>query len=149
VVAVTVVSAPSVTRVVAPVSVFSVAMTTAVVAFVPIAAITPIAAPCGMLTLVPVPDPLLLHKIHGPTASAVAGAIAAPVLLVKRRNVKIGRRYSNRARRDDHRLRVNHGRRGIAANVDLAVNTGLVDTDGYPHLCIDGRHDASGESECK
>jgi hypothetical protein len=68
-------------------------------------------------------------------------------LLIKRGDVKVHRRAGNGPWRDDYRFRVDHWRRGIAANIDLAINTGLVDANGHPHLRVDGGYDASSQGE--
>ena len=145
---------------VAPVASITVAVviigtTVPIVAAVPIAAIIPvattamIAAPLGMRMLITIADPLFPHKINGPATGPVTSAIPAPVLLVKRGNIEVHRRHADRPRRDNDRLRVDQCRRGIAtANVDLPVDAGLIDADGYADLCIDGRHDAGSEGEC-
>ncbi|MGZ5236704.1 MAG: hypothetical protein ACXWCV_10375, partial [Caldimonas sp.] len=44
------------------------------------------AIPARVLTLVTLADPLVTDELHGLAASAVAAAIAAPVLLVRRRH---------------------------------------------------------------
>src|SRR5690606_29390597 len=61
-------------------------------------------------------DPGVPHEVHRLAASLVAMAVLAPVLLVPRRHVEIDRAPDRRIarRRDDDRLRVDHGRPCIA-----------------------------------
>ena len=87
--------------------------------------------PARMLVLVALANPIVANEVHGLAAGVVATAIGAPVLLMRRRYVEIDRRplADVAPLLDDHRLlHVQRGRRHVA-DVDPAIDTGLVDAD--------------------
>src|SRR5262245_49030045 len=85
----------------------------------------------GRYVLVDVPT--VGHEIHRLAASAVLVAMFVPVLLVTSGNTKIhGLDHdADRRRLDDNRLRIDHLRRRVTADVDTAVETRLPDTNRY------------------
>lgn len=129
-------------------SVIVMVMTTVSVPVPLISVTAAIATPLGVCMLVAVADPLFAHEIDGSATGAVTRTVTPPVLLVHRGNVKVHGRRADRPRRHKDRLGVDNGRRRVAtANIDLAINAGLIDADRYPYLRIDGRHNTSGECE--
>jgi hypothetical protein len=100
-----------------------------------------------MLALVALAHPLVAHEVHRLAAGGVAAAVAAPVLLVRRRNVQVDRiAADDRARlRDDHRLRQDERRPRHVADVHPAVDAGLVDADRHADLGERGTDGADGE----
>jgi hypothetical protein len=66
-----------------------------------------------------------------PAAGVVPGTMLAPVLLVPRRYVKVNRRCRNELRRllDHHGLRIDQLRLKKIADIDLAEESGLADSD--------------------
>src|SRR5574337_1400381 len=111
-----------------PVVVTAVAMTAIVVVIaMPAVRVAASAIPSGVLMLIAVAHPLLLDEVHRTAAGVVAAAVMAPIALVARRNVHVHRRRRRHHagnRRDDHGLRIDQGRRRIAAaDIDLAVDT--------------------------
>ena len=88
--------------------------------------------PARMVVLVALADPVVADEVDRLTAGAVLAAVAAPVLLVRRRHVEIDRPPFDdviRRRGDDHRLRQHQGRARQIADVDAAVDARLVDAD--------------------
>ena len=84
-----------------------------------------------MMLLPAITHPAILHEIHRLAAGAVAAAVAAPILLMRRWHVQIDRRTLHRdaRRRNDHRLgQHQRGPRHIA-DVDAPVDARLVDAD--------------------
>src|SRR3989442_7832524 len=75
--------------------------------------------------------PLLLDEVHGLTASVVAPAVPAPVLLIDNRDVEVDRLlvHGHRRRGDYNRLSVDDSRRRVVADVDAAVDAGLIDAN--------------------
>jgi hypothetical protein len=78
--------------------------------------------------LIPIPNPVLTNKVHRTPTGIVFAAMFFPVLLVARRYIQI-QWLPDRRLHDQNGLRVDYRRRRVVANVDLAVNTGLVDSN--------------------
>ena len=91
-----------------------------------------LAVPTVLLLLIALANPTLLDKVHGLPACAVAAAMLGPVLLVPRRDIQVHglRPDDHRLWRNDDRLAIDHRRSRIVADVDSAVDPGLVDADG-------------------
>ena len=99
-------------------------------------------AAARVLVLVALAHPFVAHEVDRLVAGAVAAAVAAPVLLVRRRHVQVDRRPLVDAtgwRLDDHRLRQDQSAGGgTSPMVIAAIDAGLVDADrdaglGVPH----------------
>src|SRR3954453_8748764 len=108
-----------------------VAAVVVVVAVVLVPAVVMTVVPAGMLVLVALAHPLVANEVDRLAAGMVLAAVAAPVLLMRRRHVQIDRATldDDGRRRDDHRLRVIERRVRQVANVDAAVHARLVDAD--------------------
>jgi hypothetical protein len=75
--------------------------------------------------------PVLAHEIDRPAARAVLAAVLAPVLLVARWNAQVDRFHIDDPPRtfDPDRLGVDHRGSREVANVDLPVESGLIDSN--------------------
>ena len=80
--------------------------------------------------------PVIAHEVDPPAAGVVLRTMLAPVLLVPRRYVKVNRRGRNEFRRllDHHGLRIDQLRLRKVADIDLAEESGLADTDRHAYV---------------
>ena len=87
--------------------------------------------------------PIMAHEVDGSAARVVLGAMLAPVFLVPRRNVQVKRlrRHRRRRRLDQDRLGVDHLRSGLTSDVDLTIQSGLIDPDRDADVAREGRGD--------
>ena len=73
--------------------------------------------------------PAILNEIDALAAGAVFVAVMAPVLGMAGRDAQVDRWAMDRDALDQNRLAVDDRRAGVAADVDLAIETGLADAD--------------------
>ena len=85
--------------------------------------------------------PVIAHEVDPPAAGVVLRTMAAPVLLVPRRHVKVNRRGRNEFRRllDHHGLRIDKLWLRKVADIDLAEESGLADSDRHADVAGDYR----------
>lgn len=110
------------------------------VPFVAVSVMAESAVPSRVLMLVAISNPLFFYEINRLLARTVAIAIAAPVLLVPRRDVKVdGLALRGVGLRHDYdRLRQDHLRRPReVTDVDAAVDTWLRNSDR--NACLGAR----------
>jgi len=84
--------------------------------------------------------PIVLHEIDRPAAGMVLSAMPAPVSFMSRWHVQVNGLQDNvlgRLHRHD-RLCINDRWRRNIADVDLSVEAGLANTDGYPDVSCKG-----------
>ena len=91
--------------------------------------------------------PIISNEIDLPPARVIFAAMLVPICGVSNGYSKIERRQDNiyRRRRDQYRLGKHQLRHHVAAEIDLAIKTGLPDIDRYADIhskCTEGR---SGE----
>jgi hypothetical protein len=84
---------------------------------------------------------LTMTRRPSTTVVAVLRTMAAPVLLVPRRHVKVNRRGRNEFRRllDHHGLRIDKLWLRKVADIDLAEESGLADSDRHADVAGDYR----------
>lgn len=77
--------------------------------------------------------PVVAHEVDRAAAGMVLRTMPAPVPFVPRRDVQVNRLNDNRLSRlyGNHRLCINDGRRRNVADVELPVEAGLANADGY------------------
>ena len=92
-------------------------------------------SPARMLISIALHHPLFLNKIHRLSASVVAAAMLAPLLLMPRWDIQINRlaHHGHGLLDDDHGLLIHDDGRWSVADVDSPIDTGLVDIDRYAH----------------
>jgi len=80
--------------------------------------------------------PIIAHEVDPPAAGVVLRTMLAPVLLVPRRHVQINRRGRNEFRRllNYHRLRIDQLRLRRVADIDLAEESGLADSNRHAYV---------------
>jgi len=85
--------------------------------------------------------PVIAHEVDPPAASVVLRTMLAPVLLVPWRYVQVNRRGRNELRRllDHHRLRIDQLRLRKIADIDLAEDSGLADSDRHAYVAANYR----------
>ncbi len=90
--------------------------------------------------------PVIAHEVDSPAAGVVLRTMLAPVLLVPWRYMKVNRRGRNELRRllDYHRLRIDQLWLRKIADIDLAEESGLSDTDR--HADVAGNYRAGTDS---
>jgi len=93
--------------------------------------------------------PAVAHEIDPLAAGLVRATIPAPMLGVAGRNVEVDRRTHNRHPLDDHRLPVDESWRRITTDVDMTMETGLADADGYANLGGEYRQGAGSAGGCQ
>ena len=101
-----------------------------------------------MLAFIAFSNPLVLNEVHGLAACVVAAAIAAPVLLMRRRHIEVDRLPPSRVLRrgNDHGLRQDQCWPWHISHVDTTIDAGLMDADRYVDAGLrDRRTDCSGE----
>jgi hypothetical protein len=64
------------------------------------------------------------YEVHRPIAGVVLSAMLAPILCMARRHVQVDGRWRGCLRLDQHRLRIDHGRRRGVADLNLTIHTG-------------------------
>jgi len=64
------------------------------------------------------------YEVHRPIAGVVLSAMLAPILRMARRHVQVDGRRRGGLRLDQHRLRIDHGRRRGVADLNLTIHTG-------------------------
>src|ERR1700730_4739255 len=64
------------------------------------------------------------YEVHRPITGIILSAIPAPIPRMTGRHVQIDGRRRGLLRHDQHRLRINQGRRRVVADLNLAVDTG-------------------------
>ena len=82
--------------------------------------------------------PVVSDEIDPLATGVVSVAMFVPVLGVPRRDAQIDWRAAHRYRFDDDRPGIDHGGRGVAADVDTAVEAGLADAHRYSNVA--GKH---------
>jgi len=63
------------------------------------------------------------YEVHRPIAGVVLSAMLAPILCMARRHVQVDGRRRGCLRLDQHRLRIDHGRRRGVADLNLTIHT--------------------------
>lgn len=107
-----------------PVVVVAIAVTAAIV---PTIAVTTTALLIARHVFAFVPP--VLDEIDTLAAGTVFVAVMAPVLGMTGRNAQIDWRAMDRDALDEDRLAIDDRRAGVAADIDLAIETGLADAD--------------------
>jgi hypothetical protein len=94
--------------------------------------------------------PISVHKVDPLAAGVVLAAMFAPVFFIAGGNVEIDRRTMDRHPLDYHWLTVEYTRRRIATtNLELSIEAGLADADGYADIGRVCRKDGDGQGCCK
>lgn len=80
--------------------------------------------------------PVIAHEVDPPAAGVVLRTMLAPVLLVPRRYVQVDRRGRDEFRRlpDHHGLRIDQLWLRRVADIDLAEESGLADSDRHTYV---------------
>jgi len=90
-----------------------------------------------MLAAAVLPHPRFMDEVDRLSAGRIVPAVAAPIGLLNRRHIKVDRLLVHRHRRrcNDDRLLINDRRWWHVAQIDAAIDTGLIDADRYPDVC--------------
>lgn len=106
-----------------------------------ITASAPVAITTAVTRCINLLVPVVTHEQHRSSAGAILSTMTRPVALMPRRDMQIDRRlrHSDCSRLNHHRLRIDHLWYWITADVDLPIETGLVDTDRHADIGRKGR----------
>ena len=93
--------------------------------------------------------PFVLDKIDGSAAGVILLAVFPPIFLMARRNTQVHGFLDDPSpwRRNDDGFGMDNLRLGIVADVDVAVEPGLTDRDGYADVC--GLHRDCRKNDCE
>jgi len=100
---------------------------------------------------VPLANPVFLNKIDRLTAGVVSPAMLGPVLLVPWWHIQLNRLPidGDRGLNDYHRLRVNNAGLRKFANVDAAIDTGLMDANRNPDAGLGDSRRQGTHAKCQ